>query len=755
MTALMVACLCAPLAAQQQNNQWRFGYGSEVDFNTTPPTCSLGAALPTLSPPFLTGSYIEGTASVADRNTGALLFYTDGWTVWDAQDQPMPNGTGLDGSTYLSAVSGAVIVPMPQSCSMYYVFTVGDQEEGFEGVKYSVVDMTLNNGLGDVVPGLKGILLYQNQSEMLNVVVNADQDGYWLLTSDFPTQQLAAFEVTASGVSTTPVLSPVGTPITFKSNRQGTKIIAGTASQDLALLDFDAATGQASDPIGIPLTVPGGDQLKYYEFSPSGQYLYATSDEYFYRLDVSSNNGADILASATNVLMSNGSGFYGQLQLGPDGKLYVVTTPFIQVINDPDDPAAPLGPFGQLPTVTTMACLPQLIDVLPEEAPIGSITTAADDCAGAELPFSITSNAPITSVTWNFGDPGSGASNSSTALEPTHVFAAAGSYTVTAVVAFDCATETLSLPLTIVDCGIPDTLRIEAAQGTCAPDTVEFSIRTNLLIEFILGWDFGDPASGADNTSLLGAPTHVYSDAGSYTVSCIVQVNCSDPPSLDNPITTPCFYVDTIETTVTLIDCTPPDTLRIMAVQGVCAPDTVEFSIDTNLAIGSILGWDLGDPLSGADNTSFLAAPTHVYSNAGSYTVSCIVQVDCSEPATPDNPITTPCFYVDTLETTISLLDCAPADTTCHVHVPNVFTPNVDGINDSFGPLVACSLQEYRFVVLNRWGQEVHVAARPEQVWDGNHRGMACPDGVYAYIVEYKGPAGRLHRATGHVTLLR
>jgi hypothetical protein len=63
--------------------------------------------LPTIAPPIQTGSYIEGTASIADRITGDLLFYTDGQTVWNAQNQPMPNGSELAGSTYLS--SGPVL----------------------------------------------------------------------------------------------------------------------------------------------------------------------------------------------------------------------------------------------------------------------------------------------------------------------------------------------------------------------------------------------------------------------------------------------------------------------------------------------------------------------------------------------------------------------------------------------------------------------------------------------------------------------
>jgi hypothetical protein len=102
--------------AQKQNNQWRYGGAGAIDFNTVPPS-------------FVTGCVIvasEGSASVADRITGALLFYTDGVTVWNANNQVMPNGTGLLGGDpiLLSSTTAAVIIPKPGSSNLYYIVTV-------------------------------------------------------------------------------------------------------------------------------------------------------------------------------------------------------------------------------------------------------------------------------------------------------------------------------------------------------------------------------------------------------------------------------------------------------------------------------------------------------------------------------------------------------------------------------------------------------------------------------------------------------
>lgn len=98
---LFSCCFQLDVAAQKQNNQWRFGFNSAIDFNTTPPSSLPGCAIQTQ----------EGSASVADELAGALLFYTDGIVVWNANNQPMPNGTGLLGgtSTLKSSTTAAVM----------------------------------------------------------------------------------------------------------------------------------------------------------------------------------------------------------------------------------------------------------------------------------------------------------------------------------------------------------------------------------------------------------------------------------------------------------------------------------------------------------------------------------------------------------------------------------------------------------------------------------------------------------------------
>jgi hypothetical protein len=235
---LLFILFCQSTFAQRQNNQWRFGGGGALDFNTLPPN-------------FIPGSPIntpEGSASIADRKTGAILFYTNGVNVWDANDQVMPNGTGLIGGTpaLLSSTCAAVIIPKPGSTTLYYIVTI-DEQSSNNGVRYSVVDMTLNGGLGDIVSGQKNIPLYQTTSEKLEVVPASDKLSYWLLThsgSDF-----IAFKITNAGIQTTPVISTIGAAQAngaghMKINRQFNKLAIGaTFSSAMELYDFNNTTG--------------------------------------------------------------------------------------------------------------------------------------------------------------------------------------------------------------------------------------------------------------------------------------------------------------------------------------------------------------------------------------------------------------------------------------------------------------------------------------------------------------------------------
>src|SRR5207244_1600787 len=120
---------------------WYFGANAGIDFSSgSPVAVTYGKVIAS-----------EGSACMSDTS-GNLLFYTDGDTVWDKNDNVMPSGTGLYGGGGTSTQS-AIILPQPGSDSLYYIFTVDGATGGCVNgcvFGYSIVDMSLNAGLGDV-----------------------------------------------------------------------------------------------------------------------------------------------------------------------------------------------------------------------------------------------------------------------------------------------------------------------------------------------------------------------------------------------------------------------------------------------------------------------------------------------------------------------------------------------------------------------------------------------------------------------------
>ncbi|MEO8087960.1 MAG: gliding motility-associated C-terminal domain-containing protein [Bacteroidota bacterium] len=86
------------------------------------------------------------------------------------------------------------------------------------------------------------------------------------------------------------------------------------------------------------------------------------------------------------------------------------------------------------------------------------------------------------------------------------------------------------------------------------------------------------------------------------------------------------------------------------------------------------------------------------------------------------------------------------------IFIPSAFTPNEDGINDSFG-VKGEGIQNFKMLIYNRWGEVVYSSTNPTEHWDGKFNNQPVENGVYVYEVFAKG-YGK-HPKAGSVTLLR
>lgn len=89
------------------------------------------------------------------------------------------------------------------------------------------------------------------------------------------------------------------------------------------------------------------------------------------------------------------------------------------------------------------------------------------------------------------------------------------------------------------------------------------------------------------------------------------------------------------------------------------------------------------------------------------------------------------------------------------VAVPNVFTPNNDGINDGLG-IGQVSTNFYDFTVYDRYGNKLYTTNDPHATWDGTFNGKECAEGVYFYVIRYhfctelREKSGFVHLARGN-----
>lgn len=122
----------------------------------------------------------------------------------------------------------------------------------------------------------------------------------------------------------------------------------------------------------------------------------------------------------------------------------------------------------------------------------------------------------------------------------------------------------------------------------------------------------------------------------------------------------------------------------------------------------------------------------------GPQTVWVVVTVDC-------------CTYSDTVIISAGL---SVGSGMIGLDIPNVFTPNKDGVNETFAPKVMDGFISMQ--IFNRWGQEIFETTEIHKPWRGDHNGAPVPDGTYGYIVKWHDPCtGTLESRIGHVTVLR
>ncbi|MBS1585779.1 MAG: gliding motility-associated C-terminal domain-containing protein [Bacteroidetes bacterium] len=300
-----------------------------MDFNNGPPVTHFDSMYS-----------IEGCASVCDFN-GNLLFYASPEKAWDRNNNVMPNGNGLLGQS--SSTQGAAIIQSFSDPNKYYLFSLESNDAQTGYLYYSLVDMSLNGGLGDIVANQKNIRIDSNMSEKM-IVVKGNGCCHWLVLHDRSDHIFHSFKIDYGGINLSPVISNSGftnSPSFYMfgemkgSPNDSSLALVNKGSGTIELYSFNAATGSISN--AIPLDTFVNSDPYGITYSPDGSKLYtgpySVGVLHLFQYDMSLL--PDIQAVRNSQTIVANIGVHGT-RIGPDNKVYIIANTGLAVINSPN-----------------------------------------------------------------------------------------------------------------------------------------------------------------------------------------------------------------------------------------------------------------------------------------------------------------------------------------------------------------------------------------------------------------------------------
>lgn len=343
---LLGNCMPTAVHAQREADNWYFGNQAGVTFASGAPVSTTNGVL----------SSYEACSSVSTA-TGGLVMYSNGENVWDASHQLMPNGSALGGHT--SASQSVLLLKHPGNATQYYIFTVDAIDNNLVGgLRYSLVDMSLRSGLGDVVPGTKSVrlptpTLTGKVTEKLTAALHSNGRDYWIIVHGWESNAFYSFLLSPTGISITPVVSNVGSVHSgggsffgaanavgyMKVSPQGTHLALAKRDSGFELYGFNNATGSVSNYTSLSAF---DDHYSGIEFSPDNSKIYTTTyqdggfSSTLYQYNLLAGSASAISSSRQTI--ANVSGISVALQLAPDNKIYIASynRTFLHTITAPN-----------------------------------------------------------------------------------------------------------------------------------------------------------------------------------------------------------------------------------------------------------------------------------------------------------------------------------------------------------------------------------------------------------------------------------
>ncbi|MCH2198572.1 MAG: T9SS type A sorting domain-containing protein [Flavobacteriales bacterium] len=322
-------------ATGREANVWYFQNSSEnffgLDFNP-------GEDFLIEEQPPLPGPLGHNKSTFCD-GAGNLMYSTNGEAIFDPEGNEIQNGGGLLSNQ--SSHWGSVFIRKPGSDTEIYLFTCDSEENNFaNGIRYHVIDETLNGGLGGVIEGQKNILIETNDWESITTIRHCNLVDFWVAFYDGEDNTIKSYLVNENGVADTPVVSDVpvfpidqGYIYPLKANGPGDLLLQGPA-----VYNFDPSTGEAEHVFTFDTEL-----VFSYALSLSGTKAYFQIGDIFidlFQADLSLP--LDQWQESLTVIDELSATDLGiGMSLGSDGKIYQEETfgGWLSIIENPDAPA--------------------------------------------------------------------------------------------------------------------------------------------------------------------------------------------------------------------------------------------------------------------------------------------------------------------------------------------------------------------------------------------------------------------------------
>lgn len=584
----------------QTYNVWYFGNGGGLDFNTLyDPDGTTGGAVTGLGDGILDAP--EAMASVSDGN-GDILFYTDGESmVFVTKDpatgnsihQNIPVGTELGGDQDASQV---IMVQVPETDGMYYVFTSTAVENGGFEIRYSVVDLKA----GGVVSANN--LLFTNATESMAIYGGQGSNAV-LVIHEYGNNNFRSYPISSQGIGR-PVVSSEGSTAELNipadargymkfggiSDDSTSTVIAVPFGDKIEVYDFDLQTLEITGPRTTINNVNGFP----YGMEFQGDTLIFTTNFGIYYADASG-----VPPNVNAQTGTTGSNF-GALQAGPDGQIYVA----VEGASSIGTVSVSQGGISYQPNAVDLQGATSGLG-LPNEIKQGGNSfeeptiTVDNACAGNETSFTATpTDAVIDQFQWTIfmlddngqqtGTVSSVPADSLTQDAFTHIFDETGNFRAIVNITNPCGLDTTLIQDFTVVAGIDlDALQpvVNLCQGGAELSAVS-TPTNNLTFEWVQL-----NAQGGGN--LPPQNTIVVNDAGNYQITvtdsvagCVVDstslvVDARPPVNLPDDFTICQDETRTLD--VTIASPAPAPDGYQWRINGAAAGNTSTLDVDTSV----------------------------------------------------------------------------------------------------------------------------------------------------------------------------